>query len=279
LKSNHLNANSLITADFNKVLSTLPDGTDPFSVLGLDVGPNHLLFVSGWGPDGKDEAILYMNYLLDGTLYWHGVLVAKGGFIQLSDDPQVDQPVSYPSEPEKIPTIAIVAVTQNDQVTIRTQDFPADTKFSVWMGKIGTIDFDGILVENFNSKKGGSITVTFDIPKKLQGEKQIAIRLDSQTGYYSYNWFDNVTTGNTTSDPTVSQPTDVQYIEVKNDVEIYNGPGVKYGAIGSIEEGQIVKVTGISMDGKWWQVTCPNNTGKSCWVSTKTKFTRPVEEN
>ena len=279
LKLNHLNANSLITADFNKDLSTLPDGTDPFSVLGLDVGPNHLLFVSGWGPDGKDEAILYMNYLLDGTLYWHGVLIAKGGFVQQANDPHVNQPVSYPSEPEKIPTIVIVAVTQNDQVTIRTQDFPADTKFSVRMGKIGTIGIDGILVENFNSKKGGSITATFDIPKKLQGEKQIAIRLDSQTGYYSYNWFDNVTTGNTTSDPIVSQPTDVKYIEVKNDVEIYKGPGVKYGVVGSIEEGQIVKVTGISMDGKWWQVTCPNNKGNSCWVSTKTRFTRPVEEN
>lgn len=87
LQLNHLNANSSLTAEFDKDLTTLPGGTDPFSVLGLDVGPNHALFVSGWGPDGKDEAVLYMNYLLDGTLYWHGVLVAKGGFTQLSTDP------------------------------------------------------------------------------------------------------------------------------------------------------------------------------------------------
>jgi hypothetical protein len=80
LKLNHLNANSSVTVEFDKYPTTLPGGTDPFSVFGLDVGPNHALFVSGWGPDGKDEAILYMNYLLDGTLYWHGVLVAKGGF-------------------------------------------------------------------------------------------------------------------------------------------------------------------------------------------------------
>jgi hypothetical protein len=83
LKLNHLHANSSVTAEHDKDLSTLPGGTDPFSVLGLDVGPNHMLFVSGWGPEGKDEAILYMNYLLDGTLYWHGVLIAKGGFVQL----------------------------------------------------------------------------------------------------------------------------------------------------------------------------------------------------
>ena len=147
------------------------------------------------------------------------------------------------------------------------------------MGKIGITGIDGIFVENFNSKKGGSLTLTFDIPKQLQGEKQIAIRLDSQTGYYSYNWFDNVTTGNSTSDPTVSQPTDVNYIEVKNNVEIYKGPGKKYGVIGSIEEGQIVKVIGISMDGKWWHVMCPIDKGYYCWASTKTMFTRPIEEN
>ena len=80
LQLNHLNANQSITAEFDKDPTTLPGDTDPFSVLGLDVGPNHALFVSGWGPDGTDEAILYMNYTLDGTLYWHGVLVAKGGF-------------------------------------------------------------------------------------------------------------------------------------------------------------------------------------------------------
>ena len=82
LKLNHLNLNSSITAEFDKALTTFPGGTDPFSIFGLDVGPNHALFVSGWGPDGNDEAILYMNYLLDGTLYWHAVLVAKGGFAQ-----------------------------------------------------------------------------------------------------------------------------------------------------------------------------------------------------
>jgi len=80
LKLNHLGANTSITADFDKDATTFPSDTDPLSVFRLDVGPNHMLFVSGWGPDGKDEAILYLNYLLDGTLYWHSVLVAKDGF-------------------------------------------------------------------------------------------------------------------------------------------------------------------------------------------------------
>lgn len=82
LKINHLTANASITAEFDKDLASFPAGTDPFSVMSLDVGPNHALFVSGWGPEGKDEAILYMNYTLEGTLYWHGVLVAKDGFTE-----------------------------------------------------------------------------------------------------------------------------------------------------------------------------------------------------
>lgn len=80
LQLNHLSADATIVAGPDRDMSEFPEGADPFSAFGLDVGPNHALFVSGWGPDGKDEAILYMNYLLDGTLYWHGVLVAKGGF-------------------------------------------------------------------------------------------------------------------------------------------------------------------------------------------------------
>lgn len=82
LQLNHLGADATIVAGPDRDMSEFPEGADPFSAFGLDVGPNHALFVSGWGPDGKDEAILYMNYLLDGTLYWHGVLVAEGGFAQ-----------------------------------------------------------------------------------------------------------------------------------------------------------------------------------------------------
>jgi hypothetical protein len=87
LKLNHLSSNSAIVADLNKDFSTLPTGADPLSVFGLDVGLTQGLFVSGWGPEGKDEAILYVNYLLDGSLYWHGVLVAKGGFEQSAAQP------------------------------------------------------------------------------------------------------------------------------------------------------------------------------------------------
>jgi uncharacterized protein YraI len=186
---------------------------------------------------------------------------------------QVNQPAP---EPNKIPTITILSVVQNDEVTIRTQDFPADTTFFVRMGKNGTGGIDGILVDKFNSKKGGTITITLDIPDKLHGEKQIAIRLESQTGYFSYNWFENATSN---YNPMDAQPTDVKYITIRNEVEMYAGPAVKYGVIGSIPKGKTVMVTGISVDGKWWRVMCKNDQMGSCWVTTKRQFTRPTDEN
>jgi hypothetical protein len=57
------------------------------------------------------------------------------------------------------------------------------------MGRIGTQGIKGIEVARTNSGKGGSLTATYSIPAKLQGQYQIAIRLQSPTGFSSYNWF------------------------------------------------------------------------------------------
>ena len=164
LKLNHLSAASPITPDPNKDLNTLASGLDPLSIFGLDVGPNLALFVSGWGPDGKDEATLYVNYKLDGTLYWHGVLVARGGFAQ--------------------------------------------------------------------SAGGANESV---------------------------------------------QETVVQYVMAQLDVPMYSGPGAQYGLIGSVAHGQVAKVTGLSADGNWWRVICPDDTVGSCWVSASTSYTQPTQ--
>ena len=44
-----------------------------------------------------------------------------------------------------------------------------------------------------NSGVGGTFTATYPIPAQLAGTPQIAIRLQSASGYYSYNWFFNAT--------------------------------------------------------------------------------------
>lgn len=98
-----------------------------------------------------------------------------------------------------IPTISIQAVTEDEKVTILTNNFPTNKEFVARMGLLGTKGVNGILVGTVNSKTGGSLKFTFEIPAALQSQASIAIRLDSTTGgYYSYNWFTNVTFGNHT---------------------------------------------------------------------------------
>ena len=103
----------------------------------------------------------------------------------------------------RIPTFSIVSVVKDQNVTIRTSNFPANDTFNVLMGKIGTRGINGIKVETINSGKGGTFTDTFTIPAELRGLNQIAIRLQSTTGsgYFSFNWFYNSTTASVTSTP------------------------------------------------------------------------------
>jgi outer membrane lipoprotein SlyB len=94
----------------------------------------------------------------------------------------------------KIPTISILSVERDKSVTIRTANYPAHDTFHVYMGRMGTRGVGGIKVATINSGKGGRFDATFDIPAKLRGQYQIAIRLQSpSSGYYSYNWFYNNT--------------------------------------------------------------------------------------
>ncbi|HJR81940.1 MAG TPA: hypothetical protein VJ821_17840, partial [Anaerolineales bacterium] len=55
---------------------------------------------------------------------------------------------------------------------------------------------------------------------------------------------------------------------------IRNGPGMQYGILGSLQEGQIAKVIGVSPDGNWWRITCGNNAG--CWVTARPNLTEPT---
>ena len=93
-----------------------------------------------------------------------------------------------------IPTFTIVSVVANQSVTIRTSNFPANQQFDVLMGAMGTKGVNGIWVTRTPSGSGGSLTVTYTIPAALRGSNRIAIRLQSPTGYFSYNWFYNSST-------------------------------------------------------------------------------------
>ena len=263
-----LNSTSPITADYTKNLIELL-GTDPVTILGPDVLEASPLFTSGWGAEGRDEAILLVGKQPDGDVYWHGLLFAREGF-------EVPAPIVPQPAPEvvEIPTISILSAVEDGSVTIRTFDFPANTKFHVYMGKDGTAGVNGIRVDSFNSRNGGSFVATFAIPEKLHGEKRIAIRLESENGYYSYNWFENETFD---LDPSEVLPTHVEYVMAQQEISIHRGPSKNDRIVGWVDDGDLLKVTGMSADSRWWRVVCPDGSAGSCWVLAKPKFTKPVD--
>lgn len=78
--NSYIGTNTVLTPDPNKDLSTLLGDVNPYTIMGLDPTNSQAVFVSGWGLDGKGEALLYVTRGLDGRLYWHSVLIAPTGF-------------------------------------------------------------------------------------------------------------------------------------------------------------------------------------------------------
>ena len=77
--------------------------------------------------------------------------------------------------------------------------------------------------------------------------------------------------------PGTAQSTDVQYVMAQQDVPIYGGPETQYSIVGNIAAGQTAKVTGVTGDGTWWRVICPDGTIGDCWVSADPAWTQPAE--
>ncbi len=61
-------------------LKTLMGGIDPLSIPGSELGVMYAYLVSGWGKDGRDEAILFVTMEPADSLKWHGWMQIKGGF-------------------------------------------------------------------------------------------------------------------------------------------------------------------------------------------------------
>lgn len=90
----------------------------------------------------------------------------------------------------KIPIITITSVVPGSSVTINATNFPPNRDFNVLMGPIGTRGESGTFVTTVNTGTG-AFTATYTIPDSLKSAKQVAIRLEGEFGYHSYNWYWN----------------------------------------------------------------------------------------
>lgn len=61
-------------------LKALMGGSDPLSIPRAEAGVIEAALVSGWGLDGRDEALLFIARQPDNSLKWHGWMRVNGGF-------------------------------------------------------------------------------------------------------------------------------------------------------------------------------------------------------
>ncbi|HPH97643.1 MAG TPA: hypothetical protein PKW33_08160 [Anaerolineaceae bacterium] len=105
------------------------------------------------------------------------------------------KPGYYPSdtgENRGLPYMTITAVDKGKSVTFTAYNLPANADFKVLLGKFGTMGVGGTEVSTFSSGKGGSVSITVNIPASFKDTTPIAIRIEStKGGYYAYNWFNN----------------------------------------------------------------------------------------
>jgi len=94
------------------------------------------------------------------------------------------------SSASSAPYISIVTVDEDKSVTLSGANFPAGQKFTVRMGAYGTYALGGTTVGTVETT-ASMFSATFDIPEAVKGAERIAIRVDSEEGYYAYNWFYN----------------------------------------------------------------------------------------
>ena len=247
LQRSLLNASSPIVADPNKDLTALL-GIDPVVIVGQEVIEASPLFTSGWGAEGKDEAILFAAKHPNGYLYWHGLLFAKDGFAK--SGPIVIQPI----DTNVYPTSVQYVMAQQD---VYIYNGP-DTSFAI----VGQV-YEGMVAKVMGTNAYGNWW-----------------RVSCSDGRAGNCWVPGhpgfTLPYNYPPPPIDPIPTSVEYIVALKDVFIRNGPGMQYGILGSLQEGQTIRVNGVSPDGNWWSIKCTNGSTRYCWVTAQPNLTEPT---
>lgn len=359
LRLNLLNSSSPIAADYTKNLIELL-GEDPVTIMGPDIVDASAVFVSGLGAQGRDEAILFVAKLPDGSLYWHGLLFAKDGFARPAAPvtPVVVQQMNtnaYPTDVKYIlaqkdvrmrngpgtqfSIIGLIAAGQTVRVTGVNVNgswwrviCPDDKVGSCWVSadRSLTKPTDGIvtnpppadptrkadvqsveiqILESYplqvNALARGLLpdsgcTAITDVSQSRNGNVFTVVVLTKTSQQtvcaQMLTPFEQIIPLDVSSLlpgtyivhvngveasfvlPESHQPTSVQFVMALQDVSIYDGPSTQNGIIGSVAQGQTAKVTGLSAEGNWWRVICPDNSVGDCWITADPAYTQPTQQ-
>ena len=99
LRNHYLTPTNAVAFKTDQDLSALLDGADPLAMWGAAVNAVRAIYVTGLGVDGQDEAILIVAQKPEGTFYWHGMVVAAGGFGPAVAAPTITATLTLPPTP------------------------------------------------------------------------------------------------------------------------------------------------------------------------------------
>ena len=248
LQRNLLSQSSQITADPNKNLAELL-GMDPVTIVGPDALEIRPLFSSGWGPEGKDEAVLFIAKRSDGAYYWYGLLFGKDGFAK--------------------PAPSVATPTPVD-----TKAYATQVQYVLAQQDVNMRSGPGLQFKIINYIAAGQTAKVTGV--SANGAWWRVICPDNTVGSCWVSAATNLTKPSNSPLPDqTSYPTNVKYVTALKDVNIYLGPGTQFSIVGLVKTGETAQVLGVNADKRWWQVPCLADEVK-CWISADPKLTQPT---
>jgi hypothetical protein len=100
------------------------------------------------------------------------------------------------------PYITFNGVKQNESVTVKGSNFPANTSMRVRVGPFYSFFRDYVDVTTVNTGSTGNFEFTVALPEVVKNVEMVTVRLDG-SGRYAYNAFKNVNTGVVSPSPSI----------------------------------------------------------------------------
>jgi uncharacterized protein YraI len=244
LRTEHLGANAQPAIIFGTDVVALLNGLDPLVQWGPVMQPVRAMHATGLGPNAANEAVFVIAEQADGVRYLYGMILPTDGYFHAIDD-----------NDDRVTATNVNYVQAQGNIRMRTgPGFEYAQEDMLFEGQVALVT--GV------SKDGGWWRVV------------------CETDASGYCWI--------SADPSLTKPvtfdldddrvasTDVKYVQAQANVRMRSGPGFDYAQEGTLYEGQIALVTGISLDAAWWRVFCETDASGYCWISADPSLTQPT---
>jgi hypothetical protein len=296
LRSFFFNQGSDPVTDVGIDLAPLLEGNDPLRIFGPKTNAIKAFHITGLGSNAAGQAIAVIaRNPATGVLYWHGILAGVG------DQPESTTDLDSFSERLKTAiewrdfnalrglmrerfsivtwNTQLIEVTSEEALQQLSQDKLAVGSSPVVI--LGT-DVTSMLQGKDPLAEWGPTANTVKAVHVMglgQGSNEEAVLVIGRASTGEFYWHgimlpvDGYFHMGKTEGSLEELPTEVEYVMALDNVNVRSGPGLNYAVEGMVHEGQIAKVSGISLDRAWWRILCTQDASGYCWISADPKLT------